>query len=82
MNENVVNLVDEELELTKKLLAAAYEREVFYREDRDKWIETAEKWKAECRYVAIACGWSRDEYEIYLKERQNGNQSNKDSFII
>ncbi len=32
MNENVVNLANEELELTKKLLSAAYEREVFYKE--------------------------------------------------
>lgn len=73
MSENVIDSVSEELEITKKLLSAAYEREVFYREDRDKWIETAEKWKAECRHVAIACGWSRDEYDAYLKEKLNGD---------
>ncbi len=57
-----------ELEIVKELLEAAYEREVFYRDERDAAIIERDKWKAECRYLAVYAGLSKDEYEAYLKE--------------
>lgn len=57
-----------ELEIVKELLEAAYEREVFYRNERDMAIVERDKWKAECRYLAVYAGLSKDEYEAYLKE--------------
>lgn len=57
-----------ELQIVKELLEAAYEREVFYRDERDAAIIERDKWKAECRYLAVYSGLSKDEYEAYLKE--------------
>jgi hypothetical protein len=57
-----------ELQIVKELLEAAYEREVFYREERDAAIIERDKWKSECRYLAVYAGLSKDEYESYLKE--------------
>jgi hypothetical protein len=57
-----------ELQIVKELLEAAYEREVFYREERDKAIIERDQWKSECRYLAVYTGLSKDEYEAYLKE--------------
>lgn len=62
-----------EIKTIKELLSASYEREMFYKDERDRLFEVAENWKAECRRVAVACGWSRSEYDEYIKERAAHN---------
>ena len=57
-----------EIQIVTELLEAAYEREVFFREERDKAIIERDQWKSECRYLAAYTGLSKEEYETYLKE--------------